>query len=215
MSAEFEVIAEARSEEGKGASRRLRSAGKVPAIIYGGGKDPENISLIHKDVMKSLENEAFYSHIITVDVAGKKQKAVIKDIQRHPFKQLIMHMDFQRVSDKDKIRMHVPLHFINEDICEGVKTDGGVISHNLSDVEVMCQAKNLPEFIEVDLAKVRAGDVLHLSDLALPNGVELVELSHGESHDQPVAGVHARSAAVEEEVEAAAEESSEGEASEE
>ncbi len=175
MATDFILEAEGRSDVGKGASRRLRRAGRVPAILYGAGKDPASLSLEHRQIAYHLENEAFYSHILTVRVDGKDEQAVLKDLQRHPFKPKVLHVDLQRVSAGEKIRVHVPLHFLHEDTCKGVKA-GGILSHNLTQVEVSCLPKNLPEFIEVDVAELDLDGVLHLSELKMPAGVELIEL---------------------------------------
>ena len=190
MSAEFIITAEKRDVQGKGASRRLRRVeGKVPAILYGKGTEPTAISLSHKDLVHSLENEAFYSHILTLKLEGKDQPVILKDLQRHPFKPVIMHADFQRVSENQEIHVNVPLHFINEDKCFGVRMSGGAISHMLTEVEVTCLPSNLPEFIEVDMEKVDIDTILHLSDLPLPKGATIAELSKGSSYDQPVVSV--------------------------
>jgi large subunit ribosomal protein L25 len=186
----FVLEAESRTEAGKGASRRLRHADKVPAIMYGGEVDPQPITLSHSEVMKALEHEAFYSHILTVNVDGKANKAVLRDVQRHPYKPIVMHMDLQRVSDKDTISMKVPLHFIGEDVAPGVKIGGGIVSHTLTEVEISCQAKNLPEYIEVDLSQLEVDHSFHLSEIQLPEGVTIVALMHGEDHDLPVASIH-------------------------
>lgn len=186
----FELNAEVRVDMGKGASRRLRHANRVPAIMYGGDKEPVALTLVHHELEKHLEHEAFYSHILTLKVGGDKEKVILRDVQRHPSKPFVMHVDFLRVSATEKLRMNVPLHFINEDIAIGVKQEGGAISHNLTDVEVSCLGSDLPEYIEVDLAELKLGESVHLSDLKLPKGVELVELSHGDEHDQPVASIH-------------------------
>jgi large subunit ribosomal protein L25 len=191
MSEDFIVKAELRSDAGKGASRRLRHTGRIPAIIYGAGKDAVSLSLHHNEMMHHLEHEAFYSHILTVSINGADEKAVLKDVQRHPGKPKIMHVDFQRVSAKDKLHMHVPLHFIGEDVAPGVKIGGGIFSHLMSNIEVSCLAKDLPEYIEVDVSAMQLGDALHLSDIKLPSGVEIIALSHGEDHDLPVVSVHA------------------------
>jgi len=187
---DFNLSAELRSDMGKGASRRLRREGKVPAVIYGAEKEATSVTLDHNDLSKHLQHEAFYSHILTITVDGKAEKAVLKDLQRHPVRPVILHADFQRVSEKDKIRMHVPLHFKGEDVAPGVKVGSGAVTHNITQVEVSCLAKDLPEFIEVDISGLELDQVLHLSDLVLPKGVELVELTHGTSHDQPVVGIH-------------------------
>jgi large subunit ribosomal protein L25 len=201
----FELNAELRSDIGKGASRRLRrEADKVPAIVYGGDKEPTPIVLKHSEVLQHVEHEAFYSHILTLIIDGKKHKVILKDMQRHPFKPKVTHMDFQRVSDNAIITMQVPLHFLNEEECKGVKA-GGVIQHHMNTVEVSCKAKDLPEFIEVDVADLDVNGVIHLSDLKLPKGLTLVELTHGEDHDQSVVSIHRRGGAAEEEGEEGAE----------
>ncbi len=184
---EFVLHAEPRSDLGKGASRRLRRAEKIPAILYGGGTDPEPVTLSQDEVFKALEHEAFYTHVITVKIGDREEKAVIKDIQRHPYKPKVHHMDLQRVSEKEKIQMRVPLHFVGEDVAPGVK-QGGLLTKDLVEVEVRCLPQHLPEYITVDVSNLGLGDVLHLSDLTLPEGVELVEILHG--HDLPVASVH-------------------------
>ena len=178
----FELDAIERHEQGTGASRRLRRIdNRVPAIIYGGTTAPTNVSLCHLKVLQALSHESFYSHILTLNVDGKKQKVVLKDLQRHPYKKQILHMDFQRVSDKEKITMHVPLHFINEDKCPGAK-EGGLISHQMIDVEVRCPAAKLPEFIEVDLGSLELDHSIHLSDLNLPAGVEIPALANTDNN---------------------------------
>jgi len=192
----FVVKAVARADQGKGASRRLRHEGMVPAIIYGADKDPVAISVNHNDLVKHLEDEAFYSHVLTIDVAGSKEKAILKDLQRHPAKPIVMHADFLRIDEKTALRVHVPVHFIGDDVAPGVKA-GGVLTHNLNDVEVQCLPKDLPEFIEADVSTLEIGQSIHLSELKLPKGVELVELMHGEGHDQAVATLAGTRASVE------------------
>ena len=187
----FELEAESRSEQGKGASRRLRRDGKIPAVIYGAGKDPQSIMLVHSDILKRLDHEAFYAHILTVNIDGKPSKAVLRDMQRHPARPIVMHMDFLRVDEKKPIRVRIPLHFIGADVAPGVKA-GGMVSHDLVEVELEVLPKHLPEFIEVDVSALEIGDILHLTDLKLPESGSLVELSRGESHDQPVVAVHTR-----------------------
>ena len=187
---DFQLTAQLRDDQGKGASRRLRrEAGLVPAIVYGDGKKPQNISINHNELVKHLDHEAFYSHIITLKVDDKEQDVILKDLQRHPAKAQIIHADFMRVSKTKKLHTSVPLHFINEASCKGVKLQGGVISHNMTQIEIACLPQNLPEYIEVDLADVEIGQIIHISDLKLPKGVESVALSHGADHDQPVASV--------------------------
>ena len=197
--ANFTLNAKSRTDEGKGASRRLRrlEAG-VPAVIYGGTEAAQSISLELREVVKALENEAFYSHVLTLIVDGKPQQAVLKALQRHPVKSLPMHADFLRVDAAQKLTMKVPLHFINQDVCVGVKRDGGVITHFTSEVEISCLPNHLPEFIEVDMKDIAVGTTLHLSNLKLPQGVEIPVLALGHDHDQPVANVHSVKAAADE-----------------
>ena len=186
----FALNAEVRSDLGKGASRRLRrNVSMVPAVIYGGDKAPQSISLLAKDLAKLLENEAAFSHVLSLDVAGTKENVLIKALQRHPAKGFVLHADFQRVVAGQKLTAHVPLHFINEATAVGVKQQGGEISHTISEVEVSCLPKDLPEFIEVDMAAVEVGQTVHMSDLKLPKGVELVALAHG--NDLAVSNIHA------------------------
>jgi len=205
MTVEFALNAEARSDLGKGASRRLRrNASLVPAVVYGGEKAPASISLVAKDFAKLLENEAAFSHVLTLTVDGKKESVLIKALQRHPAKGFVLHADFIRVVAGQKLTAHVPLHFLNQESSVGVKQQGGEVSHTLSEVEVSCLPKDLPEFIEVDMAKVELGQIVHLADLKLPKGVELVQLAHG--NDLAVANIHASRVAKEaEEGEGAAE----------
>ncbi|MBT5387670.1 MAG: 50S ribosomal protein L25/general stress protein Ctc [Porticoccaceae bacterium] len=200
MSTDFTLQAKGREDKGKGASRRLRRlAGEIPGVVYGGKKDPAQISLIHKDVVKALENEAFYSNIVSLEIDGKAEDVIVKDVQRHPAKAIVLHMDFLRVSKNTKLQTKVPLHFINEDICVGVKMSGGLIAHSMTELEIMCLPKDLPEYLEVDMAEVDLGQTLHISDIKLPKGVESVALSHGEDHDLPIAAVN-KSKAKEEDV---------------
>ena len=189
MATKFELSAETRADQGKGASRRLRHAGKVPGIIYGGNETPANISLSHQKLEQVVDNEKFYATIVTVDVAGAKQQVVVKDVQMHPAKNAIVHIDFQRVLADQPIRMHVPIHFLNEATSPGVKLQGGIVSHLRSDIEVSCLPKDLPEFVEVDMGQMKLNDSVKLSDLKLPAGVTVPELVHG--HDAPVVAIHA------------------------
>ncbi len=187
---DFALNAEVRSDLGKGASRRLRrNVAMVPAVIYGGEKAPQSISLLAKDFAKLLENEAAYSHVLSLNVAGSNESVIIKALQRHPAKSYVLHADFVRVVAGQKLTAHVPLHFINQETSVGVKQQGGEVSHVLAEVEVSCLPKDLPEFIEVDMAKVEVGQIVHLADLKLPKGVELVALAHG--NDLAVANIHA------------------------
>jgi len=193
--ANFTLNAQDRTNEGKGASRRLRRLeAKVPAVIYGGTAPAQSISLELRELVKALENEAFFSHILTINVDGKPQQAVIKALQRHPVKNVPLHADFLRVDANQKLVRKVPLHFLNQDTCVGVKVGGGEITHYTSEVEISCLPADLPEFIEVDMIAVEVGKTLHLSDLVLPKGVEIPSLALGHDHDQPVANVHASKA---------------------
>ncbi|MCQ8180944.1 50S ribosomal protein L25/general stress protein Ctc [Methylomonas sp. SURF-1] len=184
----FEFIAEARTGVGSASAKAVRRQGKVPAVIYGGSVSPQMLVLDHNEIVKHLAHEAVYSHVLDVTVDGKTEKAVLKHIQRHPAKPQILHMDFMRVDESHKLRVHVPLHFVNEAVCVGVKK-GGVVTHAMTDVEVVCMPSALPEFIEVDLAAVDIGSTIHLSDLVLPAGVELPALAQGSEHNHPVAQV--------------------------
>jgi large subunit ribosomal protein L25 len=186
MAGSFAFDAEPRANSGRGDARRLRVAGKIPAVLYGGGEAPVGLVLDHNKVVKSLENEAVYSHILTLNIDGKEERAILKDLQRHPSRPIVMHMDFQRVSAAEKIRVHVPLHFVNQETSVGVKK-GGVVTHNMVDVEIVCLPDRLPEFLEVDLAQVDVGQSVHLSNIKVPEGVDLVALLHGPEHDLPVA----------------------------
>jgi large subunit ribosomal protein L25 len=203
MATSFELNAEPRADTGKGASRRLRRTGKIPAIMYGGNNDPESLTLNHNEVIRNLENEAFYSHILTVNVGGSKTRAVLRDLQRHPSKPFVQHMDLQRVSEAEKLRMNVPLHFIGEEDAPGVKA-GGMVSHEIIEVEIECLPRDLPEYVEVDVSGLDIGDSLHLSDLKMPEGAVLLELARGEGHDLGVVSVHAKRVVEEVEEEVAA-----------
>ncbi|MGV6475873.1 50S ribosomal protein L25/general stress protein Ctc [Azotobacter vinelandii] len=187
---DFALNAEVRSDLGKGASRRLRrNAAQVPAVIYGGDKEPQSISILAKDITKLIEDEAAFSHVITLNIAGATETVLIKALQRHPSKTAVMHADFLRVVADHKLSAVVPLHFVNAETSVGVKQQGGEVSHVISEVEVSCLPKDLPEFIEVDLAQVEVGQIVHLSNLSVPAGVELVALAHG--NDLAVANIHA------------------------
>ncbi|MBP6725088.1 MAG: 50S ribosomal protein L25/general stress protein Ctc [Halioglobus sp.] len=190
MSDQFELRAEVREDLGKGASRRLRRlADHVPAIIYGGDRDPQPLTLVRKDLEKALENEAFYSHVLTINVGNDKQQAILKDLQRHPAKETVMHADFLRVNENRAIKVHVPIHFINEANSHGVKTQGGIVQHQETDIEVQCLPSKIPEYIEVDMLNVEIGQIIHLSDITLPEGVSSVALALGEDHDLAVASI--------------------------
>lgn len=188
MASVFEFVAEARGTSGSSAAKVVRRQGKVPAVIYGGSSAPEMLALDHNELVKHLAHEAVYSHVLDVKIDGRTEKAVLKHIQRHPAKPQILHVDFMRVDDTHRLRVHVPLHFVNESSSVGVKK-GGVVTHAIVDVEVLCMPSALPEFIEVDLANVDIGETVHLSDLVLPAGVEICALQHGAEHDNPVAQI--------------------------
>jgi len=192
----FNLDAEIRTDLGKGASRRLRREDKVPAILYGAGKDPVSITLTHNKVLQAQEFEAFYSHVLKINVEGKNVDVLLKDMQRHPFKPKVMHIDFLRVDAKVEVSTNVPLHYINEDECKAIKLEGGHAEHHMNDVEVTCLPGDLPEYIEVDMLNVEMGQTLHLSDLVTPKGVALTELSKGEEHDQAVVTVKVAKVAV-------------------
>lgn len=187
----FELHAEARRDRGKGASRRLRRAGKVPAILYGDDKEPISLTINHNTLFQHLGHEAFYSHILTIHVDGKVEKAVLKDLQREPANpNKVVHLDLQRVSVTKKLSINVPLHFLGEEVARGVKQENGTLAHLLNDVEITCFAKDLPEYIEIDLTNLGVGETLHLSDLKLPEGVEIPALKLGEDHNQPIATIY-------------------------
>jgi len=188
--ATFELTVEPRTVLGKGASRRLRRMeNKIPAIIYGDEKEAHSVMIEHRFITKALENEAFYSHILTLNEGNKKHKVVLKALQRHPYKAQILHADFMRVSAKKSITMHVPVHFIGEETCPGVKL-GGMVTHHMVELEVRCLAKDLPEFLEVDLTNAELDQIIHLSDIEAPKGVEIMALVHHPENDLPIASIH-------------------------
>ncbi len=186
MADSHKIEVQLRDDQGKGASRRLRHAGNVPAVVYGGDLPPRAIQMNHNTVYLLSQNEWFYSAILDLSLDGDVQPVLLRDLQRHPYKPQIMHLDFQRVKADEVIRVRVPLHFLNEDKSPAGKTSGVVISHALTEVEVACLPRNLPEYIEVDLADFKPGDSVHLSQLKLPAGVEIPELKLGDDHDTAV-----------------------------
>ncbi len=199
MAEEFDLIAEFRDDQGKGASRRLRRDGKVPAVLYGGGRAPRALAFNHNQVLKQSEHEAFYSTVLNIQVGDKSQAAILKDLQRHPARRQIMHIDLQRVVADQEIRMHVPIHFRGEDVAPGVKQNGGTVSHLMSDVEVVCLPRNLPEYLEVDVSAMDVDDMLYMSDIRLPEGVAIPELAQGPEHDHAIVAIHViKAAAVDE-----------------
>ncbi len=184
-----EVSVQSRTDEGKGASRRLRRAGQVPAVVYGGKKDPQSIQLEHRIVLQLAKHEWFFSSILDLKIDdGAPQKVLLRDWQKHPFKPQMLHMDFLRINEKEAIRTEVPLHFLNQDKSPAHKAADLMVSHRIVEVEISCLPSNLPEYIEVDLGALEEGDNIHMSDLTLPEGIELVELSHG--HDLTVVTVN-------------------------
>ncbi|MCE5234405.1 MAG: 50S ribosomal protein L25/general stress protein Ctc [Mizugakiibacter sp.] len=198
MATNREITAQSRKDEGKGASRRLRRAGQVPAVVYGADVAPQSIQLEHNSVLVAARHEWFFSSVLDLSVDGKKQKVLVRDLQKHPFKLQVLHIDFQRIDENAVIRIRVPLHFLNKEKSPAAKTSGVVISHNITEVEVACLPKNLPEFIGVDLAELKEGDIIHLSELQLPMGVEIPELKFGKEHDHPVVTAHTMKEEVEE-----------------
>lgn len=189
MSDNIQLTAEPRADSGKGASRRLRRTGMVPAIVYGGNVDPVSVSLKHSDFIHELENEAIYTQLIDLKVGKTKAVVILRDLQRHPYKNRIMHADFYRVDSKKPIHVVVPVHTINAETCVGVKKDGGMLALQTSEIEVVCLPKDLPEYLEIDVANLHLGEILHLSDIKMPKGVEIVALTHGEDHDTGVISV--------------------------
>ena len=184
MAKTHELSVALRKDEGKGASRRLRRAGSVPAIVYGGGKlEPVSIQMAHKDVFLASQTEWFYSSILDLNLNGDVQKVLLRDMQRHPFKAQILHLDFLRINENEEIRVRVPLHFLNQETSPAGKTAGVIIMHEVTEVEVACLPKDLPEYIEVDLAELKVDDIIHLSQLSLPAGAQIPELKLGKEHD--------------------------------
>lgn len=193
MSNVFEFVAESRGQSGKSAARRARRAGNVPAVIYGGHGEPQMLLLNHNEVIKHLAHEAVYSHVLGVNIDGKAERVVLKGVQRHPAKFQVLHMDFLRVTMSEALKVHVPLHFVNEQTSIGGKK-GGIVTHAMIDVEVSCLPAALPDYIEVDLGGLDIGESAHLSDIVLPAGVEIVALAQGPEHDHPVASMMASKA---------------------
>jgi len=189
MSAKYTLDAEMRDDLGKGASRRLRRENKIPAVLYGAGRPAWPLTLNEFQLVRNLQEEAFYAAIIELTLDGKQQKVFLRDLQRHPAKEKVLHVDLQRVRDDVEMTVVLPLHFLNEDISHGVKMEGGQIMHNAVDIEVTCLPGALPEFIEVDMADIKLGESVHLSSIKLPEGVISTQLSYGEDHDQPIASI--------------------------
>ena len=190
MADDFDLIAEFRDDMGKGASRRLRREGKVPAILYGAGRPPRNLAFDQNRVIQQLENESFYSSILNVKVGEKSQAVILKDLQRHPARRQILHLDLQRIVEDEDIRMTVPIHFVNEDIAVGVKQGGGKVSHLMNDIEVVCLPKYLPEYLEIDIADLELDEMRYIADIPLPEGVEIPALAQGEEANRPIVSIH-------------------------
>ena len=203
MSDSHTIIAELRDVQGTSASRRLRHAGKIPAVLYGSGKEPAMLTLNHNSLIHNLEDESFHSSILTVELAGKKEKAILRDVQMHAFKQLIMHVDLQRISATDKIHMSVPLHYTGGDEAPGVKLESGIVSHLITELDIICLPENLPEYLSVDVSTLHIGDSIHLSEIALPEGVESTTLSHGGDDLAVVTVVAVRGSIADEEADSA------------
>lgn len=186
MAKTHELAAQVRTDQGKGASRRLRHAGQVPAIVYGSGEPPQNLQFEHNTLMLAARHEWFTSSILDLMVDGQRQKVLLRDVQKHPFKPQLLHLDFLRINENQAIRVRVPLHFVNQDKSPAGKTSGVVVSHAMTDIEVSCLPKDLPEYLEIDLIELNLGDIVHMSDIKLPDGVEIPELKFGKEHDHPV-----------------------------
>lgn len=190
MSDDFDLIADIREDQGKGASRRLRHQGKVPAIIYGAGRPPRALVFDHNRVIQQLDNESFYSSVLNIKVGEKSQAAILKDVQRHPAKPQVMHMDFQRIVEDQEIKMLVPIHFAGEDVAPGVKRGGGKVSHLITEIEVVCLPRHLPEYLEIDVSELELDEMLKLSDIPLPEGVSIPALAQGEEANRGVVSIH-------------------------
>lgn len=189
MATKYELTAEIRDDLGKGASRRLRRENKIPAVLYGAGRPAWSLTLKENQLMRNLQEESFYASIINLTLDGKEQKVFLRDLQRHPARPFVLHVDLQRVRDDVEMNVVLPLHILNEETAIGVKMEGGILMRNAVDIEVSCLPKDLPEYIELDVEELKLGESLHLSDIKLPEGVTSTQLSHGEDHDQPVVSI--------------------------
>tara|TARA_B100001079_G_C16405573_1_gene513492 strand:- start:1818 stop:2510 length:693 start_codon:yes stop_codon:yes gene_type:complete len=189
MSEQVNLNAINRDTDGKSSSRQLRRSGSVPAVIYGGEKDPIRISILEKDIAKAAEIPGFATQILNINISGEEQNVILKELQRHPATQRVLHADLQRVDPDTKISISVPVRFLNEDNCMGVKVHGGAISRLINDIDITCLASNLPEYLEVDVAELDVGDSIFLSALNLPEGVEIPSLALGEDRDQAVVSI--------------------------
>ena len=191
MAKDFDLIADYREDQGKGASRRLRREGKVPAIIYGAGRPPRSITFDHNRVVQQLDNESFYSSILSVKVGEKSQAAILKDVQRHPAKRVIMHIDLQRIVEDQAIKMNVPIHYVGEEDAPGVREGGGTVTKRVNDVEVTCLPKDLPEYLELDISHLELDEMMYITDIKMPEGVEIVGLAQAaDEQAQPIVSIH-------------------------
>ena len=202
MAEKFDLIADIREDSGKGASRRLRHQNKVPAIIYGAGRPPRALVFDHDKVLHELANESFYSSVLNIKVGDKSQAAIVKDVQRHPARPRVMHLDFQRILEDQVIRMNVPIHLVGADIAVGVKDGGGTVSQMRNDVEVVCLPKDLPEYLDLDISELELDGLMYLTDIEVPEGVEIPELAQEVEQVQPIVSIHIiKEEIIEEEVE--------------
>ena len=199
MSEEFNLIAEMRDDQGKGASRRLRRQGMVPAVIYGAGRDPRNLMFDHNKVLRQLEDPSFYSSILNVKVGEKSRAAIVKDIQRHPSKKQIIHIDLQRIVEDEQIKMQIPIHYLGEEDAVGVKIGGGTVTKIMTELEISCLPKDLPEFLEVDISELELDQMLNVSDISLPKGVEISDII--KEQDQAIVSIQEIKEIIEEEIE--------------
>lgn len=202
MSDQYTLQAEARTKRGTGAARRMRRTGKIPAVLYGAGKENVNLALNHKDLLRSMESEAFHSAILSIVTGdGREEQAILRDVQMHPFKPHVLHVDLQRVSARETLHITVPLHIVNEEECKGVRIGGGILSQMMTAVEIACLPRDLPEHLEIDVAELGMNEALHLSDIKLPDGVEIVSLTSGGEDQSIIAVLPPKSAEEEAEVE--------------
>ena len=199
MSEEFNLIAEMRDDQGKGASRRLRRQGKVPAVIYGAGRDPRNLMFDHNKVLRQLDDPSFYSSILNIKVGEKSRAAIVKDIQRHPSKKQIIHIDLQRIVEDEQIKMQIPIHYLGEEDAVGVKIGGGTVTKLMTELEISCLPKDLPEFLEVDISDLELDQMLNVSDISLPEGVEISDII--KEQDQAIVSIQEIKEIIEEEIE--------------
>jgi len=198
MSEEFNLIAEMRDDQGKGASRRLRRQGKVPAVIYGAGRDPRNLMFDHNKVLRQLEDPSFYSSILNIKVGEKSRAAIVKDIQRHPSKKQIIHIDLQRIVEDEQIKMQIPIHYLGEEDAVGVKIGGGTVTKLMTELEISCLPKDLPEFLEVDISDLELDQMLNVSDISLPEGVEISDIM--KEQDQAIVSIQEIKEIIEEDI---------------